>query len=204
MTNTSEAARLMSLAFAADPLFSALFPSSDKEKTAKQRQAFFSFLLEKSEALGELKLERFTENGGEEELAALALVEQPAASGSEQNGLRFLQAVLKLICHVPFSSFLMLNSYMKETLSARPKEAHYYLICIATSASQQRQGHGKALLKAIHERVDQDPAAIGIGLDTENLENVAYYETFGYQLTAVKALGTLKIYCMFRPKKSVK
>lgn len=203
MTKTSEAARLMSLAFAADPLFSTLFPSSDRDKTAKQRQAFFSFLLEKSEALGELKLERFAETG-EEELAALALVEQPVGSRPKPNSLRFAIAVLKLICRVPFSSFLMLNSYMKETLSARPKEAHYYLICIATAASQQRQGHGKALLQAMHESVDEDPAAIGIGLDTENLENVAYYETFGYQLTAVKTLGTLKIYCMFRPKKSGK
>ena len=51
--------------------------------------------------------------------------------------------------------------------------------------------------------VDDDTSSIGIGLDTENSNNVALYEHFGYKLTGTENLDGLTIYTMFRPSKTV-
>lgn len=95
-----------------------------------------------------------------------------------------------------------LNQYVKITSAARPKTPHHYLICIGVSPEAKGQGIGKDLLTQIHAIVDQDPDTSGIGLDTENHENLPLYQHFGYTLTSTSNLDNLTIYSMFRQKQT--
>lgn len=85
-------------------------------------------------------------------------------------------------------------------MSIRPKEPHHYLVCIGVRPEFQKKGFARKMLDHIHEKVDKGPKSIGIGLDTENPENVKLYKHLGYELISEKELGNFTIYCMFRPK----
>jgi hypothetical protein len=54
------------------------------------------------------------------------------------------------------------------------------------------------MLDTIHNIVDEDITSIGIGLDTENPDNIALYQHFGYRLVATENLDGMMIYIMFR------
>ena len=59
------------------------------------------------------------------------------------------------------------------------------------------------MLNYIHAIVDADQESIGIGLDTENEANVAYYKQFGYELVSQTTINQVTIYAMFRTTSSV-
>ena len=72
---------------------------------------------------------------------------------------------------------------------------------IAVDPSSQRKGIGKKVLRELHEIAESSQSSYPIALDTENHQNVAYYESFGYELKDTKILDGLRIYCMTRPAK---
>ncbi len=184
--------------FEADPLFRFVFGQQKKKM-----ESFFMFLRQKSSILHEWVV---TEEESDEEKEcrpyAIAFVETPESlSGLNMFiNVAFWRETIRLINGIGFTGFSKLNHYMKLTASVRPKGKHYYLILIGVDKAHQGVGAGKRLLNKIHERVDSDHTAIGIGLDTENHKNVAYYERFGYKLVEVKQLGDIEIYCMFRKR----
>jgi hypothetical protein len=59
------------------------------------------------------------------------------------------------------------------------------------------------MLDTIHNIVDEDITSMGIGLDTENPDNISLYEHFGYRLVATEKLDDMMIYIMFRPRKTI-
>ena len=59
------------------------------------------------------------------------------------------------------------------------------------------------MLDTIHKIVDEDTTSTGIGLDTENPDNIAMYEHFGYKHIATENLDGMNIYIMFRPRKTI-
>ena len=63
----------------------------------------------------------------------------------------------------------------------------------------QGQGHGGALLDAVHALAEPHPTATGVYLDTETEKNVGLYERFGYRVVGREQLADLPIWCMFRP-----
>lgn len=179
--------------FETDPLFRFVFGQQKRKM-----EYFFMFLKQKSGILREWVV---TEEA-ECLTHAIAFVETPESiSGLNMfMNIKFWRETIRLISGIGFSGFSKLNHYMKLTSSVRPKGKHYYLVLIGVDKAHQGAGAGKRLLNKIHERVDSDITAIGIGLDTENHKNVAYYERFGYKLVEVKQLGEIEVYCMFRKR----
>lgn len=182
-------------AFANDPMFQTLFPD---ENRSKYLRIFFNFIFDKSFLLQEILIGIQSHNG----LRGVANIELPTSIKGAGLLLRpsFIYRGIKLYVQLPKGGFAFINSYMQFTTSVRPTAPHHYLVCIGIDPAHQGRGGGKMLLKHIHELVDMDPSSIGIGLDTENPENVKLYERFGYHIVETKTIGETTIYCMFRPK----
>lgn len=61
-----------------------------------------------------------------------------------------------------------------------PSERHWYLNMLATHPDWQRQGLGAALMGVVFERARE--AGLPCYLETESLENVAYYRHHGFDV----------------------
>lgn len=191
-TLTVQAIDILTRAFQHDPLIQNLFP----HETELRSRVFFHFLLKKSDLLNEKLLGIYIED----ELQGVASIETPLAKNSVGKTLSFVIESLKLAFKIPFRRFVFLNSYMKTTFSMRPKEPHHYLVFIGIDPNLQGQGLGRAFLEHIHQLVENDSNSIGIGLDTENPENVPLYEYFGYKLRGTESLDPITAFCLFKTK----
>lgn len=188
-------AEVLSKAFLQDPLFLQMFKDHGNPKNMK---AFFLFILYKSLLLKELLLGVELEG----QLVGIASIELPTSITGAKLLLSpaFLYQIIMLMLQIPGRSFAFINQYMKRTSAARPKASHHYLVFIGVDPNHQRKGIGRYLLKYIDEIVERDTASIGIGLDTENPENVAFYEYLGYKKVKAVPLEAITLYCMFRTK----
>jgi ribosomal protein S18 acetylase RimI-like enzyme len=61
-----------------------------------------------------------------------------------------------------------------------PSEPHWYLQLLATHPDWQRQGLGAALMGVMFERADAE--GLPCYLETETVENVAYYRRHGFEV----------------------
>jgi len=92
-----------------------------------------------------------------------------------------------------------LEAYAQLTDQFRPKQPHFYLRVIGVHPEAQGKGYGRILLEAVHELSEAHPTSTGVALDTENADNVPFYQHCGYALIAKTKLEQLAIWCMFRP-----
>lgn len=166
------------------------------EVTPKKRQALFAFIITYCNLTGGQVLMK----SEDAELRAVACLETTKPRTSFIGALHLSKALVTYLLKCGFTSLKKMNTYMRITSRYRPKEKHHYLICIGVVPEFMGQGIGKNMLTSIHAIVDADPSSIGISLDTENPENVALYEHFGYQLTGSETFDGLTIYTMFRYK----
>ncbi|MDP2814939.1 MAG: GNAT family N-acetyltransferase [Erysipelotrichaceae bacterium] len=191
--NIAEMSMLLSRAFAKDPWTRKLFTDDSKKS-----QAFFTMIIRYCEITGGQVL---IDHQGST-LASVACLERPMKL-SLFDVLKLLGPFITFIFACGFSSFNMLNTYMRLTSRHRPKEKHYYLTCLGVSPEFMGKKIGKKMLDTIHRIVDEDTTSTGIGLDTENLDNITMYEHFGYRLIATENLSGMNIYIMFRPRKTI-
>jgi ribosomal protein S18 acetylase RimI-like enzyme len=63
-----------------------------------------------------------------------------------------------------------------------PEEPHWYLQLLATHPDWQRQGLGAALMREMFERADRE--GLLCHLETETVDNVAYYRRHGFDVRA--------------------
>lgn len=194
-SNTEACAAVIAAAFEQDPLY-ALHLKSPTEK-----YLFSKFLIRKSLTLGEHSLV-ITLDKGVIQAAASYEVDSGHAFKRVLNQLRwpFLKEVLNMQRFMSPAAFRFFNQYMRFTTSVRPKERHHYLVFIGVHPEAQGKGYGTQLINEIHGIVDSDVHSVGIGLDTENAANIAYYQRFGYALTGEKTIGDVTIYTLFRKK----
>lgn len=143
--------------------------------------------------------EKFIGYYSSNQLVAAYILQTPARVTFWQN-LRLIKSISALAFRIPLSSLRFLNDYMRLTSSARPREPHHYLSMIGVHPDAQGQGIGKKLFLNILYEVDTNAHSTGIGLDTENPDNIALYERFGFRLVDTKCLEGMNIYCMFRTK----
>lgn len=187
-------AQVIMRAFKNDPLFTHAL-SSDEEKAS-----FVRFLLKKSLSLGEKSIVM------KDQTTILGVASYEKDSGSVLKGLinmvrfDFIREILTLKRMLSSESFAFFNRYMRFTTSVRPKAPHYYLVFIGIAPEAQGRGLGRAIIEEIHAHVDADATSVGIGLDTENEANIAYYETFGYKLIDQRNIDDVTVYAMFRSK----
>jgi len=194
-SNTEACAAIIAAAFEQDPLY------AHHLKSPTEKYLFSKFLIRKSLTLGEHSLV-ITLDEGVIQAAASYEVDSGHAFKRVLNQLRwpFLKEVLNMQRFMSPAAFRFFNQYMKFTTSIRPKKRHHYLVFIGVHPEAQGKGYGTQLLNEIHRIVDSDVHSVGIGLDTENAANIAYYQRFGYALTGEKTIGDVTIYTLFRKK----
>ena len=88
-----------------------------------------------------------------------------------------------------------LNQYMKTTEYGRPKVPHGYVSFIAVKPEFQGKGVGKALLLALENHAVSLNLQT-IALDTENQQNVSFYESIGFVRSEQYALNGCQIYTL--------
>jgi GNAT superfamily N-acetyltransferase len=91
------------------------------------------------------------------------------------------------------------QSYLTAIAKAHPKEPHWYLYILAADPEAQRRGVGSMLLG---DRIPEiDAAGVASYLETQKLDNIAYYRRFGYESTATLSpvAGGPPVYTMWRP-----
>lgn len=79
-----------------------------------------------------------------------------------------------------------------------PSEPHWYLQLLATHPDWQRQGRGAELMSVMFERAAGE--GLGCYLETETVENVAYYRHHGFDVRSEWDVpGGPHMWGMFRP-----
>jgi GNAT superfamily N-acetyltransferase len=88
---------------------------------------------------------------------------------------------------------------MAPMATLHPNEPHWYLAVLGTDAERQRSGVGTSLLKPILRRCDDEGTSAY--LEASRIENVPYYERFGFEVVAPLAMpnGGPVVYRMKRP-----
>jgi ribosomal protein S18 acetylase RimI-like enzyme len=89
--------------------------------------------------------------------------------------------------------------YLRELLAVHPKEPHWYLMLLAVEPTMQRSGVGSMLIEDGLARIDAEHVAAY--LETQKLDNQAYYRQFGFELreTLQPMPGGPPYYTMWRP-----
>jgi ribosomal protein S18 acetylase RimI-like enzyme len=72
------------------------------------------------------------------------------------------------------------GAYLRELLNVHPKEPHWYLMLLAVEPTMQRSGVGAMLMNDGVARIDHEH--VGSYLETQKVENLAYYRRFGFEL----------------------
>jgi ribosomal protein S18 acetylase RimI-like enzyme len=90
------------------------------------------------------------------------------------------------------------NKYMSVLVRAHRKDPQWYLMVLCADPPAQRSGVGTMLLE--HAFVQVDAEGVGSHLETPRLDNVAYYQRFGYELvdTLTPVEGAPPYYTMWR------
>ena len=129
-------------------------------------------------------------------LAGLAMIQQPGARLAAWPQLRWLLTVALLTG--PRVPWRILGD-MRIAEPARPAEPHFYLLILAVHPDFQGIGCGRALLEALQARSARHSGSRGVCLETENPDNVPFYEHNGYRVLARNSYADLEIVTLFRP-----
>jgi len=187
---------LLSRAFRNDPLFLHLFTD---QKYEAQSKALIRFIIKENHLSDGLIL---TDDDAEPSYVAILDLPRNLKKASIGAKLRLNIEQLLLLFHIPFSVLRFLSKYEKQITESAPKEPHYYLTMLGVDPASQGKGIGKKVLQEIHKIADSSNAPYPVALDTENQDNVTYYQKFGYQLIDTNVIDGLTVYCMTRPAKN--
>ena len=90
----------------------------------------------------------------------------------------------------------------RETMKHRPAQPHLYLSTLAVHPDFQGSGYGRALLERTHARSEKHSGSDGVCLETENPQNVPFYERFGYRVIGRYHYDQVEGAMLFRPNGS--
>lgn len=91
-----------------------------------------------------------------------------------------------------------LERYSERADFHRPKAPHFHLGVLGVHPSSQGRGFGGQLMTKIHAISEVHPASIGVAVDTENPDNIHFYEQYDYSVVAISELNGIGIWSMFR------
>jgi ribosomal protein S18 acetylase RimI-like enzyme len=156
-------------AFANDPFHLWLFPEAEG-RAARQRLLF------------DRVLAIYASHGAiyaTEDLAGAALWDPPRQGGPSLSEL--FAFVVRVLPVFGMRAFRIAEG-MAPMATLHPAEPHWYLSILGTDPAFQRSGVGTALLRPILERCDAGGTCAY--LEASRIENVPYYERFGFEVVA--------------------
>ena len=128
-------------------------------------------------------------------LAGLAMIQEPGTSVSIWAQLSWLLKIALLTGpRVPWR----IVRDMRIAERARPVESHFYLPLLAVHPDFQGSGCGRVLLEALQSLSERHSTSRGVCLETENPDNVPFYEHLGYRVIARHKDAALEITTLFR------
>ncbi len=186
--NPSEFSRLADVlvgAFASDPFHCWLFPDA-RARPARQKR-LFERVLPIYERHGVV----FTTD----DLDGVALWDPPREGGPS---LAELSSFVVRVLPVFGRRALRVAQGMAPLAALHPGEPHWYLSVLGTRPGRQRRGVGSSLLRPVLARCDRAGACAY--LEASRIENVPYYERFGFEVVASLAMpaGGPTVYRMRR------
>lgn len=168
-----ELANVLVRAFANDPVHRWLMPH-DASRPARQGRLFEQLL-----KLYQRKGVVYTT----EDRSGAALWDPPREGGPSLSEL--FDFVFRVLPVFGGRAFRVVQG-MGPLAALHPSEPHWYLSVIGADPSKQKTGVGSALLRPVLEQCDQE--GVAAYLESSRLENVAYYERFGFEVVAPVAL----------------
>ena len=193
-SQTEEAIDLLVLAFERDPAYR-YFLSADRSGYRRRLRIVFRSLLALWRSSGQPA--RGIVSG--QRLAGLAMLQRTGARLGVWPQLRWLLEVSLFTGPRVVSRIL---GDMRIAESARPTEPHFYLLILAVHPDFQGSGCGRTLLESLQARSEREPRSKGVCLETENPNNVPFYQHIGYRATARNRYADLEIITLFRSDKS--
>jgi GNAT superfamily N-acetyltransferase len=166
-------AEVLVRAFWPDPFHRWLFP--DEASRAARQKVFFERVLAIYGRYGAV----LTTPG----LCGAALWDPPRDGGPS---LAELAAFVFRVLPVFGLRSLRIAQGMAPMTALHPDEPHWYLAVLGTDPAEQRSGVGTALLRPVLARCDRD--GIAAYLEASRIENVPYYERFGFEVVAPLAM----------------
>jgi ribosomal protein S18 acetylase RimI-like enzyme len=84
----------------------------------------------------------------------------------------------------------------------RPPQPYFELGVLGVLPEEQGKGYGGQLVRALNQLSENHPDASGVYVETQNPQNVSFYESLGYQVRGKNAYSeedNLFMWGMFRP-----
>lgn len=156
-------------AFSSDPFHCWLFPD-ERVRPARQRR-LFERVLPIYERHGVV----FTTD----DLAGVALWDPPRDGGPS---LAELVSFVVRVLPVFGRRAVRIAQGMAPLAALHPAEPHWYLSILGTDPARQKIGVGASLLRPVLARCDRD--GLCAYLEASRVENVPYYERFGFEVVA--------------------
>ncbi len=92
------------------------------------------------------------------------------------------------------------EDYSRITAPFEPSRPHLYLSMLGVRRAATGRGVAGRLLEAAHRRSLEDPRSEGVALETEDPDNVSFYEHFGYRRVGYgRTSSGLESWGFFRP-----
>lgn len=166
--------------------------------TDSYRLAMAGFLFDKALSLGEPLEGTFSGI----DLAACYVAEPRADGPSIPQILRLIPSALALSARLPGGSLGRMNRFAAFARGGLPEGRWRYLTMIASSPAYRGRGAAAALLDRASEAAASETDCLGLALDTENADNVTYYERRGFELVSTGEFESLHVFRMIRPKEA--
>jgi ribosomal protein S18 acetylase RimI-like enzyme len=189
---------VLARAFEDDPMFVWIFPNARTRRDALA--VFFGLLVEYYAGAGEIDVVPAPAAGGQaRDPGAVALwrVVDPAVGSSPAETLPTIGGYLAAVLGPERADSV--GSGLATTREHVPPARYSYLNVLGVAPELQRRGLGTAVIGPGIARA----AAAGLPahLDTTNQENVAWYEGFGFEVTAAYRMGDTgpRAWAMTRP-----
>lgn len=178
-------------AFEKDPLMYYFF-GNEYHNLARY---FWQYVCDLSSILDLLLLGAFIEG----ELQGVAFITPPEVDNADkQEAIDRLDEQLAIAMGEEVIMRLGAYSQMKE--AHKPKQPHFYLNTLGVMPKSQGQGVGKALIAELHRMSEESSQSFNVELDTENEQNLNFYQKLGYSVSTVTNLDEVNIWFLFRPQ----
>lgn len=176
---------IMAEAFRFDPMQVWLFPN-ERHRTARLRRAFELDVLHRLNGTATPVL-----IGG----SGIGFWHPPGSDRLTRSAaLRVAPGYLSVAAHHPIRA----RQVLRQVLSRRPTEPHWYLSHLAVDVSKQRVGIGRRLLECGVQRAADD--GVGVYLETSNPTNLAFYDAAGFrQVGIVRVPEVPPVWLLWRP-----
>jgi GNAT superfamily N-acetyltransferase len=164
------AGQMLARAFQNDPFQVHIFP--DAQERAQRSPAQFSALVREGNIFGEV----FMTVG----MTGISVWMPPGrVTTAEQAAVSGFRELPRAMGDEAFTRFATVLDYLSEVHGKTTPAEHWYLIALGVCPSQQRCGHGHALLRPIMARASAE--GVPICLETAQPKVRAFYEELGFK-----------------------